>query len=81
MQTRPSTHSNVLVATQVIKSEKIRKIMGTKDPPLCFLVVNDHTEYKKRRSLKTGKMVKVITPSRPMRIPEKRATISLPPPR
>ncbi len=62
----------MFVATPVIRSSKMRKIMTTKDPPLCFLVVNDHTEYKKRRSVKTGKMVKVITPSRPIKIPMRR---------
>ncbi len=72
METRASPDSAMFVATPVIKSTKMRKIMATTTPPLCFLVVNDHTEYKKRRSVKTGKMVKVITPSRPIEIPRKR---------
>jgi hypothetical protein len=52
----------------------MRKIMATREPPLLFLVVNDHTEYQKRRSAKTGQMVKVITSSYPSPIPKRSAT-------
>jgi len=71
METRPSLKSNVVIAKQVVRSEKMRKIMATTKPPLCFLVVNGRTEYKKGRSAKTGKITKTIVPSRPMPIPKK----------
>jgi len=60
-----------IVAKQVVKSEKMRKIMSTRSPPLLFLVINDHTEYQKRRSRKTGKIIKVITSSYPIPIPNR----------
>ena len=71
METRPSLKSNLVIAKKVIKSDKMRKIMATAEPPLRFLVVNDHTEYTKRRNAKTGKIVKMIVSSHPMLIPRK----------
>jgi len=77
VETKASVKPDIFVAKQVIKSEKMRKIMATRSPPLLFLVVNDHTEYEKRRSKKTGKMIKAIVPSHPIPIP-KRSTVSRP---
>ncbi|MDP6636614.1 MAG: hypothetical protein QGG42_17080 [Phycisphaerae bacterium] len=74
VETKPSLKPDMVIAKQVIRSEKMRKIMATREPPLCFLVVNDHTEYTKRRSVKTGKMVKVITNSHPIPIPKRRTS-------
>ncbi|MDP6544205.1 MAG: hypothetical protein QGH60_09460 [Phycisphaerae bacterium] len=71
VEAQASPKPDVFVAKQVIKSEKMRKIMATRSPPLLFLVVNDHTEYEKRRSRKTGKTVKVIVSSRPIPIPKR----------
>jgi len=68
-QARRTTRHDEFVATQVIRNKEMKEIMATRDPPLLFLVVNDHTEVRKRRSTKTGKIVNAITPSRPMLIP------------
>ena len=76
VEAQASPRPDVFVARQVIKSAEMRKIMATRKPPLLFLVVNDHTEYEKRRSKKTGKMVKVIVPSRPIPIPKRSAASS-----
>ena len=76
VEAQASPKPDVFVARQVIKSDKMRKIMATRSPPLLFLVVNDHTEYEKRRSKKTGKIVKIIVPSRPVPIPKRSAASS-----
>jgi len=70
IEAQASPKPEVFVAKQVVKSDKMRKIMATRNPPLCFLVVNDHTEYQRRRSVKTGKIVKAIVSSHPIPIPE-----------
>ncbi|MCP4376113.1 MAG: hypothetical protein GY794_08080 [bacterium] len=54
----------------------MRKILTTADPPLRFLVINDHTEYQKRLNKKTGKMVKVIVGSYPIPIPKNKSSNS-----
>ena len=71
VEAKTSPKPDVFVAKQVIKSEKMRKIMATRDPPLRFLVVNGSTEYQKRQSLKTGKVIKAITSSYPIPIPKR----------
>ena len=77
VESQASPKPHMFVAKQVVKSEKMRKIMTTRSPPLLFLVVNDHTEYQRRISKKTGKMVKTITSSYPIPIP-KRPGVSSP---
>ncbi|MBL7221996.1 MAG: hypothetical protein ISS69_17950 [Phycisphaerae bacterium] len=78
VEAQASPKPNVFIAKQVIKSDKMRKIMATRSPPLLFLVVNDHTEYERRISKKTGKMIKAIVSSYPIPIPG-RPTASRPP--
>jgi hypothetical protein len=49
----------------------MKKIMATANPPLRFLTLNGYTEFQRKRSLKTGKMVKAIVSSHPIPIPNR----------
>jgi len=63
-----------IAAKQVVKSERMKKIMHTVDPPLRYLLINDHAKGKKQRLVKTGKIVSVITGSYPIPIPGRQSS-------
>ena len=66
---RPTGKPDEFTAKRYIRDDKLQKLMKTLKPPLAFLVVNDHTEYERRISKKTGKPIKAIVASHPIPIP------------
>ena len=65
-----SPKHDMFVTKQVIKSEKMRKIMATRDPPMHFLIVNAHMRKKDHLDPKTGKLIKTtISRTYPILIP------------
>jgi len=78
MQAHSNPKPDVFLAKQVVRDPKMRMLMGTRQPPLHFLVVNRRTEMRVRRVRGSAKPVKTIATSYPIPIPKMPAS-SVPP--